>query len=95
VRFTSVETFNSATPEVAEMTALNVELTLLTRRACFEGYFEWLNDVEGRGDYAAGDQWGCMGAWFAGRWYTDDASYYIDRVRNELENEQSWLSSDF
>lgn len=95
VRFTSVETFNSAMPMVAEMTALNVELTLLTRRACFEGYQEWLNQVEGRGDYAAGDVWGCMGAWFAGRWYTDPAQQYIAAVRDEFENKHSWLNSDF
>ena len=36
-----------------------------------------------------------MGTWFSGRWYTADAIDYIDRVRNEMDNVQSWLSSDF
>ncbi len=95
VRWTSTDTFASATPEIAQMTALNVELTLLTRRACFEGYFEWLNDVEGTGDYAAGDEWGCIGAWFAGRWYVSDAQGYIERVQEEMDSTKSWLSAGF
>jgi autotransporter family porin len=81
-------------PDSAEMTALNVELALLARRACFEGYQEWLNDFEGTGDYAAGDEWGCMGAWFSGRWYVPDAEYYIERVRDEMDA-MTWLSAGF
>ncbi len=52
----------------------------LCRVACvLRGSFGWLNNAEGRKNYAAGDAKGCLGVWFSGRWYTDKAIAYIDR----------------
>jgi hypothetical protein len=54
-------------------------------RSCYDGNETWL-----RG-YAAGDQWGCVGAWFSGRWYDSDANDYIASVKNSLAS-QIWTS---
>jgi autotransporter family porin len=73
--------------------AYNVDYTYATWRACFEGVYTWLNSVEHRGTYSAGDQWGCIGVWFSGRWYvgTDD---YIAAVQQILAQRQ-WESANF
>ena len=74
--------------------AYNLDYTYAVWRACFEGRFGWLNNVDGRGDYAAGDAKGCLGVWFSGRWYTDAAIGYIDRFDETLTNrswEQDWF----
>ena len=46
------------------------------------------------GTYAAGDVWGCVGTWFAGRWYTAPAETYIAAVKNNL-NTRVWESANF
>ena len=38
-----------------DSTAYNLDYTYAIWRTCYEGGFDWLNDVEGRGNYAAGD----------------------------------------
>jgi hypothetical protein len=83
-----------AFPMATESSAYNLDYALAYRRHCFEGLDPWLNTVERGQDYAAGDLWGCVGAWFAGRWYTDPAKTYIDAVRGYLD-QQVWKSSDF
>ena len=61
-------------------TAYNADYAWSFWRRCFEGEFTWLNsEVRGR-QYAAGDGLGCMGVWFAGRWYTSQAITYMNRV---------------
>jgi hypothetical protein len=74
--------------------AYNLDYTYAVWRQCFEGNLEWLNTVEGRGDYAAGDAIGCLGVWFSGRWYTDAAQGYIARFNDTLSQrvwEQPWF----
>jgi hypothetical protein len=44
--------------------------------------------------YAAGDIWGCVGAWYAGDWHSSDGNGYISRVQNELAN-FTWLQPDW
>jgi hypothetical protein len=58
--------------------AYNLDYTYASWRACFEGVYTWLNTVKRDGTYASGDAWGCMGVWFSGRWYTEDAIRYIE-----------------
>ena len=69
--------------------AYNLDYTYAAWRSCFEGELTWLNDVDGRRDYAAGDATGCLGVWFSGRWYTDAAIGYIERVTEHL-NSRTW-----
>jgi hypothetical protein len=58
--------------------AYNLDYTYASWRACFEGEYSWLNNVEHGRTYAAGDAWGCMGVWFSGRWYMPAAINYIE-----------------
>jgi hypothetical protein len=44
--------------------------------------------------YHAGDQWGCVGRWYAGRWRTAAALGYIAKVKKYLR-EKIWLTPDF
>ncbi len=67
-------------------TAFGAEYAMAWLRACFEGSFTWLADD----GYAAGDEWGCVGAWFSGEWWDEAAGGYVDEVRGHLRDE-SWL----
>jgi autotransporter family porin len=69
-------------PLARNSTAYNVDYALAWLRACFEGAFgHWLSN-----GYRAGDEWGCVGAWYSGEWYDDGARGYIDSVRRHLAN---------
>ena len=54
----------------------------------------WLNQVDRGQDYGPGDVWGCVGRWYAGRWHTSEAEYYIGRVKGYLSN-RIWEHPDF
>ncbi|MEO5724873.1 MAG: sigma-70 family RNA polymerase sigma factor, partial [Ilumatobacteraceae bacterium] len=83
-----------AFPSAATSSSYNLDSALAARRNCFEGYDTWFNDVPRGRQYAAGDIWGCVGAWFSGRWYTDGAGDYIAAVQDYL-NRRVWESPDF
>ena|SRR2546423_5286936 len=57
-------------PYAYQSTAFNVDYALAIRRACFDGKVTYLGN-----GYKAGDMWGCLGEWFSGTWYTNNASY--------------------
>jgi autotransporter family porin len=84
----------SAWPGIANSTAFNADTAYAIWRACFEGYEWWLNDVERGSQYGAGDAWGCVGRWFAGRWHTQAAEDYIGRVWGYLD-QRIWETSNF
>ena len=63
-------------------------------RAYFDGKMKWLNTVERGRRYEAGDLWGSVGAWFAGRWWTDPAKGYIEEVRERMR-ERTWTRPHF
>lgn len=75
-------------------TAYNVDYAYELWRRCYEGELTWLNTVERGRDYGAGDALGCLGVWFSGRWYTDAAIGYIDRVV-EARDDRTWESPEF
>jgi hypothetical protein len=95
---------DTAFPDAITSSAYNLDYTYATWRACFEGVYTWLNQVERGRDYAAGDAWGCMGVWFSGRWYTPAAIVYLDGgetigygnmgVREHLSG-RTWEQPDF
>jgi hypothetical protein len=58
-------------------------------RGCYEGWIYWLGDAEDS-TYAAGDIWGCVGAWFAGVWRSQPGSEYVANVKAELRR-HIWL----
>jgi hypothetical protein len=75
--------------------AYNADYAWSIWRRCFEGEFTWLNTVDRGREYAAGDALGCMGVWFSGRWYTADAVYYMNRVRDEFYTPRVWTQASF
>ncbi len=74
--------------------AYNVDYAYAVWRECYEGRVGWLNTVDRGREYEAGDVQGCLGAWFAGRWYTGGASDYIERLTDYLDR-RVWEQSDF
>ena len=84
----------SSWPGIGSSTAFNADTAYAIWRACFEGYETWLNTVEHGQPYAAGDAWGCMGRWFAGRWHTQAADGYTARVQDYL-SQRIWETANF
>ena len=84
----------SAWPGIAASSAFNADTAYAIWRACYEGYEWWLNDVERGEQYDPGDEWGCMGRWFSGRWHTPAAEGYISRVKGYLDS-RIWETPDF
>jgi hypothetical protein len=81
-------------PGISRSTAFNADTAYAIWRACYEGYELWLNTVERGQTYAAGDQWGCVGRWFAGRWHTPAAEGYITSVQSYL-SQRIWETPNF
>jgi hypothetical protein len=77
-------------PAARDSTAYNVDYALAWLRACYEGAF---SDWMGNG-YRAGDEWGCVGAWYSGNWYDSGARKYIDGVKRHLAN-RAWTQAEF
>ena len=86
--------FNNGVGDARTSSAYNLDVALAARRNCFEGNDTWLNTVDRGRDYAAGDVWGCVGLWFAGRWYTPPAVDYVAVVQDYL-NQRIWESQGF
>jgi hypothetical protein len=75
-------------------TAFNADYYGAILRAYYDGKETWLNTVERGRDYRAGDLWGSVGAWFAGRWHTPAAEQYIAAVKQHLKA-RTWRTRDF
>ena len=75
-------------------TAFNADYYGGIIRAYFDGTQGWLNTVERGKQYRAGDLWGSVGAWFAGRWWTEPAADYVGVVRMRMR-ERTWLRDYF
>ncbi len=81
-------------PGIADSTAMNADTAYAIWRSCYDGYETWLNNVPHGSTYRAGDAWGCVGRWFAGRWRTAAALQYIAKVKQYLA-ERIWTTPDF
>jgi autotransporter family porin len=67
-------------PLAERSTAYNADYALAWLRACYEGAFShWMGN-----GYRAGDEWGCVGAWYSGSWYDSGAQLYIASVKQHL-----------
>jgi hypothetical protein len=84
----------SAFPHAYDSSAYNLDVTYAIWRSCFEGTETWLNTVERGRVYAGGDMLGCMGRWFAGRWYTPGAVDYMNTVQRHLDD-RTWETAEF
>jgi autotransporter family porin len=87
-------TERSSWPGIGSSTAMNADTAYAIWRTCFEGYELWLNTVDRGAPYGAGDPWGCVGRWFAGRWHTGPADQYIAGVQAYLR-QRIWDQRDF
>jgi autotransporter family porin len=74
--------------------AYNADYVYAAWRACYDGEETWLNTTDHEGTYRPGDLWGCVGVWYAGRWYTAPAQGYISKVQNYL-SERIWSQPEF
>lgn len=79
-------------PASEKSTAFNVDYALGWRRACYEGYVDWLTQQEP--DYMAGDEWGCIGFGSTGSWYDEEAQDYIEKVQAYYK-EKKWAQPGF
>ena len=77
-------------PLSALSTAFNLDYYGAVFRYYYDGRARWLGREERGEPYRAGDQWGSIGAHYAGRWHTAEAESYISNVRRLLE-ERAWL----
>lgn len=99
--YTKSAYFSSPTESPATMTnnavystAYNLDYYGWNFRSCYNGEKTWLNTVERTGTYVAGDVWGCLGVWVAGRWYIEPAQTYIGKVQANL-NARIWETPSF
>lgn len=81
-------------PMGANSTAFVADYFGATMRHYYEGEANWFNTVERPWDYGPGDMWGSIGAWYAGRWYTDAATWYMDRIWSAVM-ERAWERQGF
>jgi hypothetical protein len=77
----------------ARSSAYNVDYTYYRWWSCYNGHEQWLNQFERGRDYAAGDVWGCIGLWFSGRWYFNNAAYLV--AVNEYLDDRIWETASF
>jgi autotransporter family porin len=94
VRYPYHRTAFAANNDAAVSTAYNLDYTYAAWRNCFDGHDEWLNQFNPPQPYKAGDLWGCVGAWYSGRWYDPGAVTYISRVQSYL-GERIWQTPGF
>ena len=85
--FQMKRTYHCCVPLSSKYTAFNADYYGAILRAYYDGRQTWLNDVERGERYRAGDLWGSVGSWYAGRWRTDAALDYIHRVQRTLREE--------
>lgn len=84
----------AAWPGIYSSSSFNADTAYAYWRSCYEGYEWWLNNVDRGWDYKEGDVWGCLGRWYSGRWHTQAAETYIQRVR-EYYDARIWEAPDF
>lgn len=89
--------FQDSWPMIRDDTAFSAEYMYANIRACYEGWTTYLEDrtpLPGHPRYAAGDLWGCVGRWYSGSWYDQEALDYIAKVKTAM-TEALWLSPNF
>jgi hypothetical protein len=85
--FQMKKTYHCCLPLSSKYSAFNADYYGAILRAYYDGRQTWLNDVERGERYRAGDLWGSVGSWYAGRWRTAPALDYIHRVQGVLKDE--------
>jgi autotransporter family porin len=76
-------------PYAGQSSAFGIDYAMAWLRSCYEGSFVWLEDFAEGEPYVAGDEFGCVGAWFSGEWWDQPANDYVGTVRYHLNN-RTW-----
>ena len=92
--FQMKKTYHCCLPLSSKYSAFNADYYGAILRAYYDGQQKWLNDVERGERYRAGDLWGSVGSWYAGRWRTAAALDYIRLVQRTLRDEP-WREGGF
>ena len=92
--FQMKRTYHCCVPLSSRYTAFNADYYGAILRSYYDGRERWLNDMERGERYSAGDLWGSVGAWYAGRWRTEPANDYIRKVQRAVRTEP-WNNRDF
>lgn len=85
--FQMKKTHHCCLPLSSKYTAFNADYYGAILRSYYDGRQTWLNDFERGERYGAGDLWGSVGSWFAGRWRTGPALDYVRKVQQALRDE--------
>jgi len=85
--FQMKKTYHCCLPLSSKYTAFNADYYGAILRSYYDGREKWLNKYERGERYGAGDVWGSVGSWWAGRWRTAGALDYIHRVQDALRDE--------
>jgi hypothetical protein len=80
---------NGTFPFSRNSTAFSADYLGAHLRGCHEGWVEWLGHT---GAYRSGDIWGCVQAWYSGRWERPGKREYAELVRGTLRR-KTWLST--
>ena len=75
-------------------TPFNADYVIGWWRACYEGYWTWIEDPQPGSGYAPGDALGCLGMWWSGRWYDQTARDFIGRLEMARQ-ERKWRDGSF
>jgi hypothetical protein len=85
--FQMKKTYHCCLPLSSKYSAFNADYYGGILRSYYDGRQKWLNDEERGEQYRAGDLWGSVGTWYAGRWRTPLALDYIRRIQRALRDE--------
>ncbi len=85
--FQMKRTHHCCMPLSSKYSAFNADYYGGILRSYYDGRMGWLNDFERGERYHAGDLWGSVGSWFAGRWRTGPALDYVRKVQQALRDE--------
>lgn len=90
--------FQSTWPMSRDDTAFNAEYVYGLIRTCYEGWTTYLinhsTPLPGYPRYHGGDLWGCIGTYYSGNWYDQNALNYISWVKDNLAK-KAWLQPGF
>jgi hypothetical protein len=86
--------YHCCLPFSRDSTAFNADYYGAIIRAYYDGKQTWLNDPDIAPDngqkYKAGDLWGSVGAWYSGRWHTEDSELNYVAPIKEIMRVRTW-----